>query len=141
MANRHPMLLDADARRARDAAASEWVAIIDDHASMRSSLSRALRLDGFHVEGFASAEEYLERDGATAPRCLVLDMHLPGMSGHELAHFLSRERPPLPPVIFISGHDNLLAALDGCCGAHGKLRKPFEIDALLALLRALTPAR
>jgi len=140
MTDRPPLLLGADSRGAPVAAASEWVAIIDDHASLRSSLARALRLDGFHVEGFASADEYLERGEATRPLCLVLDMHLRGMSGHELAHFLALERPPPPPVIFISGHDNLLASLDGCCTAHGRLRKPFEIDALLALVRSLAPA-
>src|SRR5829696_2979024 len=110
---KHSGLLDAEATRAGDAAASEWVAIIDDHASMRSSLSRALRVHGLRVDSFASAEEYLDRVGSPAPLCLVLDMHLPGMSGHQLAHFLARERPPLPPVIFISGHDDLLASLDG----------------------------
>jgi len=140
-AARQPLLLDADAPRPVHAAAAEWVAIIDDHASMRSSLSRALRLDGFQVECFASAEAYLDRDPVPPPLCLVMDMHLPGMSGHDLAHCLARARPPSPPVIFISGHDDLLASLDGCCGHHGRLRKPFEIDALLALVRSLAAAR
>jgi FixJ family two-component response regulator len=137
MTERPSGLLTTHARRLRATAATDWVAIVDDHASMRSSLARALRLDGFRVESFASAREYLERDGATSPLCVVLDMHLPDMSGHELAHFLARERPPLPPIIFISGHENLLASVDGCCNAHGRLRKPFEIDALLALVRSL----
>lgn len=113
-----------------------WVAIIDDHESMRSSIARALRLDGIRVAMFASAEEYLDTTSTSAPCCLVLDIQLPGMRGHELADFLVRERPPLPPTIFITAHEDLLASLDGGV-AHGRLRKPFAIDDLLALVRPL----
>ncbi|HEY2378980.1 MAG TPA: response regulator [Gemmatimonadaceae bacterium] len=118
-------------------ATDEWVAIIDDHESMRSSLARAFRFEGIRAEIFASAEAFLNRAIPTAPCCLVLDMQLPGMRGHELTHYLERERPPLPPTIFITAHEDLLASLDGCCVAHGRLRKPFEIDALLALVKPL----
>jgi len=115
----------------------EWVAIIDDHESMRSCLALALRLEGIRAEMFASAEAFLDYAAPTAPCCLVLDMQLPGMRGHDLKHYLERERPPLPPTIFISANENLLASLDDCCIAHGRLRKPFAIDALLALVQPL----
>ena len=115
----------------------DWVAIIDDHAPLRTSLTRALRLEGIRAEMFASAEEFLERPSPTPPRCLILDMQLPGIGGHELAHVLERHWPPRPPIIFITGHDDLLASLSGCCVAHGGLCKPFKIDALLALVTPL----
>jgi FixJ family two-component response regulator len=113
------------------------VAIIDDHQSMRSSLARVMRLEGIRATTFASAEAYLDHSAPTAPCCLVLDMQLPGMSGYDLAHFLERERPPLPPTMFISGHEDLLASIEGSRLAHGRLRKPFEIEALLALVKPL----
>ena len=131
------MLPQRNGQTAPEGAAERWVAVIDDHPSMRSSLARALRLDGFSVEMFASAEDYLRRSGESDPFCLVLDMQLPGMKGHELAHLLEREHSPAPPTIFISAHEDLLASLDGCCASHGRLRKPFDIDALLALLKPL----
>ena len=127
----------ADQRAAFDAANDGWVAIVDDHESMRSSLARALRLEGIRSEQFASAEDYLERAPATAPNCLVLDLQLPRMKGHELAQFLERERPPLPATIFISAHEDLLASLDGGGIAHGRLRKPFDLEDLLALVKPL----
>ena len=114
-----------------------WVAIIDDHQSVRSCLSRVMRLEGIRATVFASAEEYLDHSAPTAPCCLVLDMQLPGMSGYKLAQFLDRERPPLPPIIFISAHEDLLASVADDRLAHGSLRKPFEIDALLALVTPL----
>jgi two-component system response regulator FixJ len=113
------------------------VAIIDDHDSMRSCLGRVMRIEGIRAATFASAEAYLDDVSPTAPCCLVLDMQLPGMSGHKLAQFLERERPPLPPIIFISAHDDLLTSLEGSHLAHGSLRKPFETDALLALVKPL----
>ena len=113
------------------------VAVIDDHESMRSCLGRVMRLEGIRAAVFASAEEYLDHAAPTAPSCLVLDMQLPGMSGYTLAQLLERERPPLPPIIFISAHDDLLTSLDGSHLAHGSLRKPFEMDDLLALVKPL----
>ena len=114
-----------------------WVAIVDDDPSVRSSLARALRIEGIRSVQFASAEEFLDGVEVAPPCCLVLDMHLPGLSGHELAHVIDRERPPQPPIIFITGHDDLLRSLDGCCVAHGRLRKPFEMDAFLSLVAPL----
>jgi FixJ family two-component response regulator len=115
----------------------KWVAIVDDHRSVRSCLTRVMRLEGICATVFASAEEYLEHSAPTAPSCLVLDMQLPGMSGYALAEFLERERPPLPPTIFISAHDDLLSSVKDVRLAHGTLRKPFDIDALLALVKPL----
>ena len=96
-----------------------------------------MRLEGIRAAVFASAEEYLDHPAPTAPSCLVLDMQLPGMSGYMLAQFLERERPPLPPTIFISAHEDLLTSVAEDRLAYGTLRKPFEIDALLALVTPL----
>lgn len=117
-----------------------WVAIVDDHPAVRASLGRALRFEGLDVKMFASAEEFLEHAAPSAASCIVLDMQLPRMSGHELMHFLERERAPAPPVIFITAHDDMLAAVGACCAPYGQLRKPFEIEALLRLIRPLLAA-
>jgi FixJ family two-component response regulator len=117
--------------------AARWVAIIDDHDSLRASLVRALRIEGIRAEGFASAESYLDREASPEPVCLVLDMQLPRMSGHELMHLLERERPPLPPTVVITGHETMLSALDGCCRPYGRLHKPFPVEVLLELLAPL----
>ena len=117
--------------------ADKWVAIIDDHQSVRSCLTRVMRLEGIRAAVFASAEEYLDHRAPTAPSCVVLDMQLPGMSGYTLAQLLERERPPLPAIIFISAHEDLLASVADDRLTHGSLRKPFEMDDLLALVKPL----
>src|SRR4051812_14616549 len=111
----------------------DWVAVIDDHHSLRGALVRAIRLERIHAEGFATAEEFLACE--STPRCLVVDMQLPGMSGHELLHHVERIRPPGLPIVLITGHDDLSAAPITCCAPLGRLRKPFEIEVLLSLVR------
>jgi FixJ family two-component response regulator len=131
------LLPGSDGAPTSGAAKVDWVAIIDDHESMRSSLARVFRLEYIPALTFSSAEEYLESSIASAPCCLVLDMQLPGMRGLELAQFLDRERPPLPPTIFISAHEDLLGSLDGSSLAYGCLSKPFELEELMGLVRPL----
>jgi FixJ family two-component response regulator len=136
-ASGHALRPGSDARPGVTAARDSWVAIIEDHQSMRASLARVMRMEGIRAGVFTSAEEFLDHAAPTAPCCLVLDMQLPGMSGLALAQLLERERPPLPPTIFISAHDDLLTSLDGGHLAYGRLRKPFQVDALLALVKPL----
>jgi FixJ family two-component response regulator len=108
-----------------------WVGVVDDEPSLRNSLVRVLRLHGIRVEAFASGEEFLERFVLGAPDCLVLDVHLGGLSGFEVQDFL-RSRGTPPPIIFITAHDDIpsfrLCAADGACGY---LRKPFDVNLLI----------
>ena len=110
-----------------------WVGIVDDDASVRTALARALRSHGIRAETFASGEEYLQRSVAGAPECIVLDIHLGGMSGFELQDVLTSQGAG-PPIIFITGHDDLLSQRSRIESASGYLRKPFATSALLALL-------
>ena len=87
--------------------ASRWTAdqrrsqIIDDNPSMLRSIRRLLNAAGFSVETFPSAEAFLEEDGCNRAACVVLDIHLPGMSGFELRRHLTAAGSGLP-VIFIT---------------------------------------
>lgn len=122
---------DARSTTSRNERAS-WVGIVDDDASLRAALARALRVNGIRVETFGSAEEYLEREVADEPDCIVLDIHLGGLSGFDLQDLLAAAGVS-PRIIFITAHDDMLATrTDAACGY---LRKPFETNALLALLR------
>ena len=116
-----------------------WVGIVDDDASLRTALARALRGNGIRAETFESAEEFLLRLNASAPECIVLDIHLPGMSGFELQELLAA-RGAEPPIIFITGHDDLLPQRARVHGTSGHLRKPFDTGALVALIRPNLPA-
>ena len=121
-------------RRRADDSSLDWVAVIDDHPSVRASLTRALQMYGIAAEAFASAEDYLRLGHPARPCCLVLDVQLPGMSGFELQSELAARETSPPGIIFISAHGDLLSDAIRRNGAGAYLQKPFEIEALLALV-------
>jgi CheY-like chemotaxis protein len=115
------------------------IAVVDDDASFRKALGRLVSAWGFRAWTFASAEEYL-RIGVPTD-CLVLDLHLEGMSGLELQGLLSRDQRVVP-IIFVTAMDDPIArrrAMDG--GAVAYLEKPFDEYRLLEVLQAVTGYR
>ena len=111
-----------------------WVGIVDDDASIRQSLARMFRGNGIRTQTFGSAEEYLRHSVPVEPRCIVLDVHLGGLDGFELQARLAAEGK-FPPIVFITAHEICTADLARCPGPCGYLRKPFDTDALMALVR------
>src|SRR4029079_15051153 len=81
------------------------VIVVDDDMSMIHALERILQLGGYMPVTFPSAEALLEKKGMAKADCLVLDVHLPGLTGFELYERLAREGTP-PPVIFITAYDD-----------------------------------
>ena len=111
-----------------------WVGVVDDDESMRIALARVLRGNGISAETFGSAEEFLLRAVTGQPECLVLDVHLGEMNGFELRDRLASDGTP-PPIIFITGHDDTPAERARSGGSCAFLRKPFDTNDLVALLR------
>ena len=113
------------------------VAVVDDDASMRTSIERLLQARDYATVAFASAEEFLHSgsigsvDGAIG---LVLDIHLGGMSGIELRRRLAAAGSTLP-VVFITAHDDERTRHEAlAAGCVDYLRKPFDADRLMAAL-------
>jgi len=114
------------------------VVVIDDDPSVRSSLARLLRASGFDVSTYASAEAFLAGPAADKGICLVLDIHLGGMSGLELADCLDQQARSVP-IVFISAQDGPLPA-ERCARSEtiAFLCKPFDESVLIeAVSRAL----
>ena len=108
------------------------IVVVDDDPSMRLALQRLLSAAGFTATTFASAETLLQADGAAANvHCLILDVHLPGLSGFELRRRLV-ESGATSPVIFITAHDEpATRAQAEQAGAIAYLIKPFPGRGLL----------
>jgi FixJ family two-component response regulator len=125
-------------READPANPSPWIAIVDDDPSVRSALARVLGTTGLGVQTFATAHEYLSATvGGREPVCLVLDVHLGGMSGFDL-HDRMRAQGSQVNVVFITAHDEVPSEeLERRAGPDGYLRKPFDGDQLLALVRRI----
>jgi FixJ family two-component response regulator len=112
------------------------VLVVDDDEAVREALSMMLRAAGRTVEAFASAEEFIERGGATRRGCLVLDVRMPGMSGLELQDWLVRRNAMLP-IVFLTGHGDIPMAVRAVRrGAWHFLQKPVDDRELLATVDA-----
>ncbi len=111
------------------------VFIVDDDISMRESLDAMVRFVGFNAEAFASAQDFLERPRTMLPNCLVLDVHLPDLSGLELQKMIASERTDMP-IIFITGDGDVPMTVRAMkAGAVEFLTKPFDDDVLLDAIR------
>ena len=109
--------------------------LVDDDASIRWVLERALRNDGMAPRAFDAAEPALDALRRDAPDVLITDIRMPGASGLELLRRIRDARPELP-VIVMTAHSDLgsaVSAYEG--GAFEYLPKPFDIDEAVALVR------
>jgi FixJ family two-component response regulator len=107
------------------------VIVVDDNAGILKSVVRLLALHGIESRTFASAEALLESDSVQTATCLLLDIHLGGISGIELQRRLAASGSKCP-IIFMTGKDEEATrneAVDAGCIAY--LRKPFAGHLLL----------
>jgi len=111
------------------------IGVIDDDASVLRALKRLLSASGFAVQTYVSAEDYLTHEHPERIDCLLLDIHLGGLSGFELQErlVLSRVRTP---VIFITAlDDSPTRERARRAGAIEYLLKPLDELMLLGAIR------
>lgn len=109
------------------------VVVIDDDASMLKSVTRLLAIYGFATRTYVSAEAYLgsNEDAATSAFCLLLDIHLGGISGIELRRRLSSGGSTLPIIYMTAVDDDATRDEAKETGCVAILRKPFPASQLL----------
>ena len=111
------------------------VFVVDDDASVRSSLKFLISTVGLQVETFDSAEAALQRVPQDAPSCLVLDVRLRGLSGLDLQQELAARNCQIP-IVFITGHGDIPMSVRAMkAGAVEFLTKPFRDQDLLDAVR------
>jgi len=116
------------------------IAIVEDDPAMRRSIDRLLCAHGYGTAAFASAEAFLVSDATGRATALVLDIHLPGMSGIELCQRLRDARSGLP-VVLVTAYDDEAARADAlAAGCVDCLHKPFEAERLIAALQRPGPS-
>ncbi len=105
--------------------------LIDDDASMRTSLSRMLKEVGYIVEDFSSAVTFLEHSLPVSPAVILLDMQMPDMTGLDLQEKLL-QMGRKTPIVFVSGQSHPHQIVKGLKkGAIDFLFKPFNLEDLL----------
>jgi FixJ family two-component response regulator len=113
--------------------------VVDDDASFRTAIERRLKLAGYQVATYPSAQQLLDRlPDENEPGCILLDVQIPGMSGPDLQGRLNELGSGLP-IVFLTGHaDTPTTVRTVKAGAEDFLTKPVESGQLLGVIeRAL----
>jgi len=111
------------------------VFVIDDDASVRSSLKFLLSTVGLQAETFDSADSFLHKKRPDVPSCVVLDVRLPGVSGIDFQRELTARNISIP-IVFLTGHGDIPMSVRAMkAGAVEFLTKPFRDQDLLDAVR------
>ena len=109
--------------------------IIDDDAAVRDALTLLLKLEGFSTRAFGDGGSFLESLRISSPVCVILDLHLPGMSGQDVLKKLSEAHFPAP-IFVISGQSDIATAVEAMKnGALDFLEKPFSASVIIERVR------
>lgn len=111
------------------------VYIVDDDDLVRESIQGLLKWAGLRSEAFATPGDFLRSRRPDRASCLVLDVHLPGMSGLEFQKKLIEEGVGIP-IIFITGRGDIPMTVKAMkSGAVEFLTKPFQDEELLEAIQ------
>ncbi|GLK82077.1 response regulator transcription factor [Ancylobacter defluvii] len=130
------MIATSPPRRAASEPTEPLVIVVDDDQPLREALSSLFRSIGLGVELFGSAAEFLAAKLPDVPRCLVLDIRLPGVSGLDFQAQLARSERNMP-VIFMTGYGDIPMTVRAMkAGAVDFLTKPFRDQDILDAVSA-----
>jgi FixJ family two-component response regulator len=112
--------------------------IVDDDALFRGAISRLLKISGYEIADYASADSFLSAIDAAKPGCILLDVQMPAYGGLQLQDELARLSRHWP-IIFMTGHGDLPSSVRAIkAGAEDFLAKPVSRQTLVdAIERAL----
>jgi FixJ family two-component response regulator len=114
------------------------IAIVDDDDAVRKALGRVLRCYGAQIVAFASGEDFLAALPEQAVDCVILDLHLPGITGFQVQARLTAAGSGLPVILITAFDDEETRARALELGALAFFHKPFECGSLVAAVAAAT---
>ncbi|HYD68305.1 response regulator transcription factor [Azospirillum sp.] len=121
-------------------AGERLVYIVDDDEPVRDSMKTLLEACDFDVRDFASCNGFLEAYKASPGGCLLLDLHMPAMSGLEFMERFGARLGGMPVIMVTGRGDEATLARARQAGVVAVLEKPFEEDDLLDTVERLLPA-
>ncbi|MBI4231020.1 MAG: response regulator transcription factor [Planctomycetes bacterium] len=121
-----------------DPSPGRCVLVVDDDPDIAQMLRTRLVHEGFEVMLASSGTEAVERMADRVPDALVIDINLPGLSGHQVA-FTMREMHPAVPIVMITASHDPGAQKTGqfYASINAFLRKPFDPGEVAQRLRDL----
>ena len=117
------------------------VCLVDDDASVAESVMLLLQTHGYEVLTFASGDEFLEDQRRLAAKCLVIDQHMPGLSGLDVLAELRRQDASLPTILITGRLDRAIVERCHRFGVLTILEKPFAAARLIESVRCAVGPR
>jgi FixJ family two-component response regulator len=114
------------------------VAIVDDDASVRKALGRLLSANSFEITTYGSVSDFMESIESGMPQCLVLDLHMPDVTGFELQRDLSRLGINIPTIVITAWDEPWIRERCVRAGAVAFLVKPLDEAVLLNAIHTAT---
>ena len=114
---------------------ADFIVVVDDDAAVRDSLGILLEAHGLEVRDFASGQEFLDSDALRTAACLVLDYHMPGMTGIDILEELRRLNLSYPTILITGLHDAMITRRALSAGVMAILEKPLPDDVLIDTVR------
>jgi FixJ family two-component response regulator len=111
--------------------AKTLISIIDDDEDFREALQSLMTSMGFEVEAFASALDFLTHPNIRDTSCLIVDVHMPGMTGIELHRHLLDSGYVIPTILITAYPDESVRLRAMADGVIDYLAKPCDSDELL----------
>ena len=108
------------------------VAIVEDDSSVRKALARLLTLSSFEIVTYGSAQEFIGSLDAQRPECLIVDLHMPEISGLDLQKYLSSSGIRIPTIIITAFNEPGVSERCRAGGAAAFLLKPVNASTLIA---------
>jgi FixJ family two-component response regulator len=106
--------------------------VVDDDPAVRDALSVVFTLEGYHVTAFAEGASLLGAAHLTTPSCILLDVHMPGISGLDVLKKLNAHHYAAP-IFIISGQGDIPMAVEAIKhGALDFIEKPFDANTVVA---------
>jgi FixJ family two-component response regulator len=119
------------------------IAIVDDDESIRVSLLRLCRVYGLTANAYASGPEFIASldAGASPVDCLLVDAHMPKMTGAELIHLLNVRSVSIPTIILTADDEPAVRAQYSSKSVVAYLNKPLTAEKLLAAIKEAVQQR
>lgn len=110
------------------------IAVVEDDENVMDAVGLVLQANGWLVDPYVTGEAFLSASNRSAPDCVILDPHLPGIDGDEVAEVL--EQKQIPFIVLTARPDSLLATKVVGRGAHTMLTKPVTAEHLIQHVEA-----
>lgn len=116
----------------------DWIVyIVDDDDDVRDSTEELLQCDEFKVEGFSSGRDFLQHFDSDTAICIILDLHMPDISGFQVLDALQARGNTVPVVLFSGRSDFSTEEFAHHSGVIAVLAKPIDVDRIIAVIQNL----